>query len=70
MFGGTIEIRLDSKRGTLIGEVEITNTKDLYKEFTTSIDKAATGVHDLYFVFKGGDIQQRNLFNLDWWRFE
>ena len=25
--------------------------------------------HDLYFVFKGGDIQKQNLFFLDWWKF-
>lgn len=29
--------------------------------------KKAKGVHDLYFVFKGGDVE---LFNFDWWQFK
>ncbi len=70
LLGGTIEIHVDSKNGPTIGIVKITNTKDLYLEFSTNINNSIKGIHDLYFVFKGGDIQQRNLFYLDWWKFE
>jgi len=48
--------------------VDISNTKDEYKTFSTQVKKIK-GVHDLYFVFKGGDIQKQNLFFLDWWKF-
>lgn len=69
LYGGTIEIRLDSEDGPCIGRVEIGNTKNELKEFTTKV-RGAKGVHDLYFVFKGGVRQKRNLFMLDWWRFQ
>ena len=68
MFGGSIEIRLDGVNGQCIGKVDISNTKDEYKTFSTQVKKVK-GVHDLYFVFKGGDIQKQNLFFLDWWKF-
>ena len=65
---GSIEIRLDGVNGQCIGKVDISNTKDEYKIFSTQVKKVK-GVHDLYFVFKGGDIQKQNLFFLDWWKF-
>ena len=68
MFGGSIEIRLDGVNGQCIGKVDISNTKEEYKTFSTQVKKVK-GVHDLYFVFKGGDIQKQNLFFLDWWKF-
>ena len=68
MFGGCIEIRLDGVNGQCIGKVDISNTKDEYKTFSTQVKKVK-GVHDLYFVFKGGDVQKQNLFFLDWWKF-
>ncbi len=68
MFGGSIEIRLDGVNGQCIGKVDISNTKDEYKTFSTRVKKVK-GVHDLYFVFKGGNIQKQNLFFLDWWKF-
>ena len=68
MLGGSIEIRLDGVNGQCIGKVDICNTKDEYKTFSTQVKKVK-GVHDLYFVFKGGDIQKQNLFFLDWWKF-
>ena len=68
MLGGSIEIRLDGVNGQCIGKVDISNTKDEYKTFSTQVKKVK-GVHDLYFVFKGGDIQKQNLFFLDWWKF-
>ena len=68
MLGGSVEIRLDGVNGQCIGKVDISNTKDEYKIFSTQVKKVK-GVHDLYFVFKGGDIQKQNLFFLDWWKF-
>lgn len=35
MFGGSIEIRLDGVNGQCIGKVDIKNTKDEYKTFST-----------------------------------
>jgi arabinoxylan arabinofuranohydrolase len=66
--GGSIEIRLDSQTGKLIGTLPVTATGGMttWKSLTTSVT-GATGVHDLFFVFKGGS---GDLFNLDWWQFE
>lgn len=69
LYGGTMEICLDSAEGTCIGTVAIGNTKSALQEFETAVQKVG-GVHDLYFVFKGGKRQQRNLFMLDWWEFK
>ena len=69
LYGGSMEIRLDSDEGRCIGTVTIGNTKSELKEFETAVQKVE-GVHDLYFVFKGSKRQQRNLFMLDWWEFK
>jgi hypothetical protein len=65
--GGIIEIRLDSPEGELLGSltVEKTGGWQNWKTVTGKVKKT-TGVHDLCFVFKGGD---GDLFNFDWWRF-
>ena len=65
--GGTIEIRLDSHTGTLLGSCTVNNTGSLQKWAAVSCKTAKTsGVHDVYFVFKGSEGQ---LFNFDWWKF-
>ncbi len=69
LYGGTLEIRVDSEEGTCIGSVDITNTKDGYHTFETALQDVR-GVHDLYFVFKGCREQNKNLFMLDWWEME
>lgn len=66
LYGGFMEIRLDSKDGTCIGTVKIDHTKGELREFETKL-KSVQGVHDLYFVFKGSPMQKGNLFMLDWW---
>ena len=66
LYGGTLEVRLDSFDGPCVGSVDITCTKDKLQEFTTDI-KGAKGVHDLCLVFKGSKHQKKNLFMLDWW---
>ncbi|OXM87036.1 family 43 glycosylhydrolase [Paenibacillus rigui] len=67
--GGTIELRLDSSGGKLIGTLPVSYTggADQWKTKTTSISDAA-GVHDLYMVFKGA--ATGNLFKVDNWKFE
>ncbi|HJD74828.1 MAG TPA: glycoside hydrolase family 43 protein [Bacteroides reticulotermitis] len=69
LYGGSIEIHIDSEEGACIGTVNIANTKSELKEFEVKV-KDVKGVHDLYFVFKGNKLQKRNLFMLDWWEFK
>ncbi|HEX9059589.1 MAG TPA: non-reducing end alpha-L-arabinofuranosidase family hydrolase [Clostridia bacterium] len=58
-----IELRLGSTTGTLIGTMTVASTGDwnTYQEQTCSINKA-TGLNDLYLVFKGP-------VNMDWFTF-
>lgn len=65
--GGKIEIRLDSIAGSLIGTCNVENTTDWqnWKTLGCAIKKTK-GVHDLYFVFSGGE---GKLLNFDWWKF-
>lgn len=65
---GKIEIRLDSLNGRLLGTCNISNTGgwNTWKTFATDVEKI-DGVHDLYFVFKGGDGE---MFNMDHWKFK
>lgn len=66
--GGTIEIRLGSNTGQLISTCPVKQTGDMLKwETITGKTSRVSGVHDLYFVFKGSDGQ---LFDFDWWRFK
>ena len=57
--GGSIEFRIGSESGTLIGTCNITSTSglDKWQDFECDIDRAASaGVKDfLYLVFKGAD---------------
>lgn len=68
LYGGDMEIRTDSPDGPLAATVKIGPTKDELVKFTTPV-RGLSGVHDLYFVFKGSGRQSRNLFNLDRWTF-
>jgi arabinoxylan arabinofuranohydrolase len=67
--GGKIQIRLDDKKGTIIGTCDITTTGGLdnWKLFKTKISKVK-GTHDLFFVFDGA-ANQENIFNLNYWKF-
>lgn len=66
--GGKIEIHIDSKDGNLIGTVEVTSTggEQIWKTVSAKVGNVK-GVHDLFFVFKGGE---GDLFNFDWWKFK
>jgi arabinoxylan arabinofuranohydrolase len=63
---GKIEIHTDKINGPLLGVVNVTTSGegDVFKTIKTKVKKI-TGVHDLYFVFKG----EKELFNFDWWEF-
>lgn len=61
---GTIEIRLDKQDGEMIGQLNVTSANDFVEQ---SVDvSGAVGVHDLFFVFKGGT----SMFEFDYWYFE
>ncbi|WP_063867615.1 carbohydrate-binding protein [Paenibacillus sp. Soil766] len=66
--GGTIELRLDSADGALIGTLPISNTggDNIWKTETTNVTGAA-GVHDVYMVYRGAS--SGNLFKVDSWQF-
>lgn len=66
--GGSIEIRIDGVNGKLLGTCGIKNTGGMqtWVTQTCKISKV-NGVHDVYFVFKGGE---GNLFNFDCWKFK
>lgn len=61
---GTIEVHLDAPDGKLIGSMDVSDTGGWqnWKTQKCSIEKT-TDVHDVYFVFKGGE---GYLFNLNW----
>jgi arabinoxylan arabinofuranohydrolase len=67
-FSGSIELRLDSLNGTVIGTCFVPNTGDA-QTWTTAYCSiyGAYGVHDLYLKFKGSD--ESSLFNINWWQF-
>jgi hypothetical protein len=65
--GGSIEIRLDSLSGNLLGTCSVKNTGGAGHWETQSCKVSRTkGIHDVFFVFKGG---QGDLFHFDWWKF-
>lgn len=65
--GGKIEIRTNSLTGPLVGTCNIENTGDWLRWKTQKCKvKNLKGIHDLYFVFVGGE---GDLFNFDWWKF-
>lgn len=66
--GGQIEIRIDGKDGNLIGTFEVVSTggDQIWKTVSCRVSQIK-GVHDVFFVFKGGE---GDLFNFDWWQFK
>lgn len=64
-ISNSIEVRLGSPDGKLIGSMEVGSTGGWQKWATQkcSIDKT-TGVNDVYFIFKGGS---GYLYNINWW---
>ena len=68
--GGQIEIRIDSIGGKMLGQVNVPGTGGWlnWQNITIDLTAYATGIHDLYFVFKGR--KGPKLFNFDWWQME
>lgn len=65
--GGSIELRLDSQTGTLVGTCDITGTGGWQTWSTKSCSVTdAKGVHDLFLNFKGS---AGRLFTFNWWKF-
>ena len=67
--GGWIEIRTDSIGGTLIAEMRVPHTGgwECWTSIEADVTVPVTGVHDVYFVFKGR--KGCELFHFDWWKF-
>ena len=67
--GGLIELHLDSLDGTIIGILPVVSTGDWNQWLSITANViGATGIHNLYFLFKGD--ASGNLFKLDFWKFE
>ena len=70
--GGTVELRLGSPTGTLIGSIPVTNTGGwgIWTTKSASVT-GATGVQDLYLIFQGepAETSSDGMLNLNWFRF-
>ena len=65
--GGDIEVRLGSSTGSLLGMASVVNTGGNQTYTTVSANlSSVSGVHDVYFVFTGGN---GYLFNVNWLEF-
>lgn len=66
--GGSIEMHLDSLNGEKIAEVSCPGTGgwEQWQTYSTQLQKAVSGVHDVYFKFVGR--KGPKLFNFDWWQ--
>jgi uncharacterized protein (TIGR03790 family) len=66
-FGGTVQVRLDSPTGTIIGICTVSITGG-WQNWTTKACNliGASGVHDVYLVFNG---EGGYLYNLEWFNF-
>ncbi|MBM0224569.1 MULTISPECIES: family 43 glycosylhydrolase [Micromonospora] len=65
--GGSIEVRLDNAGGPVVGTIPVDTPTGEWAEVTADL-QGATGVHDVYFTYRGpaGD----DLFEIDSWAFE
>lgn len=65
--GGVIEVRLDSLAGIKAGSLKLKKTGNSQNwKILSSKMKKISGIHDVYFVFKG---PEGDLFKFDWWKF-
>jgi glucosylceramidase len=67
--GGALEFHLDSVSGTLAASVTIPATAGWQSWTTVAAPAAATGVHDLYVVFKAPPSGTSSLGNFNWFQF-
>jgi cytochrome c len=64
MKGGTIEIRLDSPQGILLGKSDFLDAGSSQRKLSTPIklpDNHDKNLHDVYFVFVNPSPEQRSL---------
>lgn len=68
--GGAIEVRLDSVEGPVLAELNVPGTGgwETWEYIETPLKADATGVHDIYLMFKGR--KGPKLFNFDYWQFK
>jgi len=67
----SMEIRLDTKDGELLGTINVPMTGGNDRWALQTIDvKKVSGIHDLYFVFKGNEGPEFSGFNFNWWKFD
>lgn len=68
--GGTIEVHIGSLDGPLVAEVFVPGTGgwENWRYIETDVSKEVSGVHDIYFLFKGR--KGPKLFNFDYWMFK
>jgi glucosylceramidase len=67
--GGALEFHLDSLTGTLAASVTIPATAGWQTWTTASASASASGVHDLYVVFKAPPSGTSGLGNVNWFQF-
>ena len=65
--GGTIELRVDSPDGEVVGTLDIPAGDGSWKELSCEV-KGLTGTHNVFFVFNG-DSKENNLMSIDEWQF-
>ncbi|MBP5375441.1 MAG: family 43 glycosylhydrolase [Bacteroidaceae bacterium] len=66
---GTLVIRKDNARGTVLARIPIAATGDdqLWEERTFDLTNVPQGIHAVHFSFTGASTS--TLFNWDWWQF-
>jgi hypothetical protein len=68
--GGALEFRIDSPTGTLVGSVVIPATSGWQTWSTVnSTVSGASGLHDLYVIFRAPAGSRTGLGNLNWFQF-
>lgn len=65
LHGGSMELRLDHRDGSLIGTLPVPYTAGQWQTVTTALS-GASGKHDLFLIFKG-EVTDK-LFQLDYWQ--
>lgn len=71
--GGILEVYVDSLKGTKLATINVPHTGgwQSWKPFSATVASQVTGVHDVYFSFKGQNITAgRLLYNFDYWEFK
>lgn len=68
--GGEIEVRIDNPEGDVIATLPVAGTGgwENWEYLETPLKNNVSGVHDIYFMFKGR--KGPKLFNFDYWEFK